>query len=68
MDEEVFVTISDIRLAGYCVQGMRSWAELNGVDFRQFMLDGQVSSSKLPADDAMVKHILKVKAISNGWR
>lgn len=50
----------DVQRAGYCLAGSKKWFERHEIDFRAFIREG-VEVSRLPADDAMVQHVLKVK-------
>lgn len=50
----------DVQRAGYCLAGSKKWFERHEIDFRTFIREG-VAVDKLPADDAMVQHVLKVK-------
>lgn len=34
------VTITDVRRAGYCAPGIRTWFESMGLDFRDFLKNG----------------------------
>lgn len=57
------ITINDIRLAGYCAAGARSWFAEQGLDFRQFLRDGGWPASVFLAfpDDAVVAHVIERK-------
>lgn len=54
------ITALDVQKAGYCLAGAKKWFERHEFDFREFIRDG-VEVDKLPQDDAMVVHVLKVK-------
>lgn len=51
----------DIQRAGYCISGAKAWFERHDLDFRDFIING-IEVSKLPEDDAIVRHVLKVRA------
>lgn len=53
---------ADVKRAGYCMKGARAWFERHeGLDFNDFVRNG-IKVSDVPADDAVVQHVLKVKA------
>lgn len=65
MTDLTMIYAADVKRAGYCMKGCREWFDRHpGMDFRAFVRDG-ISVEDVPFDDAVVQHILKVKA-ANG--
>lgn len=62
MLDDVVITISDARFAGYCVRGIKEWFEASGLDFAHFVANG-IRVGDLPdkANDATIRRILLVK-------
>lgn len=56
------ITPRDVVKAGYCVLGAREWFRLTNNDFRDFVRRGYIEVANCPPNDAMVTHILEVKA------
>lgn len=56
------ITVDDARRAGFCLQGLKSWAEENGYDYRDMIKNG-VSAEKLEATGhgGIVELVKKVK-------
>lgn len=50
MDEDPIITINDIRKAGHCPAGARSWFQDHGLDFRAFMRNGARASELLAVE------------------
>ena len=62
MLDDVVITISDARFAGYCVRGIKEWFEAAGLNFAHFVENG-IRVGDLPnrAEDATIRRILLVK-------
>lgn len=61
MADLTIITAKDVQAAGYCLAGSKKWFEAHHVDFRDFIRNG-IPTDRLPKGDAMVEHVLKVKA------
>ncbi len=57
----MIITITDIRLAGYCPKGAKQWADLHGIDFRDFLKNGIDADVLLATGDAFVNHVVERK-------
>lgn len=71
-DVDPIVTINDIRKAGYCALGARSWFEAYNLDFRTFLKHpeaggGLPASVLLATGDACAARVVELKkARENG--
>jgi hypothetical protein len=62
--DDFTVTIADVRQTGHCVRGIRRWAELQGLDFADFIKHGIPASRLLATGDGMAASIVeKVRAL-----
>ena len=52
-EPDPIVTINDVRRAGYCPSGARRWAEMHGIDFRDFLKNGIAASRLLETGEPM---------------
>lgn len=58
------ITVADMRRAGYCVRGIRSWFAANGLDFSEFMANG-IPEEKLEAiGDAHANRMLELVRVT----
>jgi hypothetical protein len=55
------VTIEDVRAAGYCVSGARTWFRQHGLSFRDFMREGVPISTLEATGDAIALRMCEVK-------
>lgn len=53
------ITIADVRAAGLCVPGTRTWFERHGLDFRAFLRDGCDAHTLLATQDAMAQRVVE---------
>ncbi len=62
------VTIDDIRKAGHCTAGARTWFGLHDLDFRDFMRNGIEASVllALPDNGLAIQVIERKRARENG--
>lgn len=56
-----FITIQDVRNAGYCASGARRWFESYGLDFMDFLHNGIEITRFLGTGDAMAQRVVDVK-------
>lgn len=56
------LTLADVRRANYCLKGAREHCELAGIDYRSFVRNGYILVEDLPEGDAVIDHIMRVKA------
>jgi len=70
MNDELIITIDDIRKTGLCVRGTKEWFERNGLDFRDFMENGCLPEALLATGDAnaifVVEQARRRKGEKNG--
>lgn len=59
LEEDFIVTVNDVRRTGRCVKGLRRWAELHGLDFRDFVTNGILASKLLATDDHLAFDIIE---------
>lgn len=61
------VTITDIRAAGFCVDGARRWFAAHGLDFRHFLKNGIAVEDFLATGDSRAAVVVeRMKARGNG--
>lgn len=58
MSGERIIRIEDIRKAGHCPSGARTWFKLHGLDFRRFLKDGIPAHRLLETGDAQAVHVV----------
>lgn len=56
---DLVITATDVRRAGLCARGMKSWFESYGLDFRAFLADG-IRAAELP-EDAFAERVIAKK-------
>lgn len=56
------VTMTDVRLAGHCAKGARSWFKDHGLDFRAFLRDGIEADELIAKGDALAQRVVDLKA------
>lgn len=57
MEEDLIITISDIRAVAFCLGGARAWAKTYGLSWSDFLRDG-ILASRLPKD-ALAERVIK---------
>lgn len=65
MADEI-ITINDIRRAGHCVNGARSWFSLHGLDFRKFVREGISAETLLATGDQLAFDVVNRRRERNG--
>jgi hypothetical protein len=55
------ITVTDTRLAGHCVRGVKDWFEQKNLDFRSFIKDGIAAEDFLATEDALAERIVRLK-------
>lgn len=55
------VTISDIRAAGHCVKGAKSWFEYHELDFKAFLREGIEAEILLATNDQFAIDVVNRK-------
>lgn len=62
MAADPIITIADIRAAGHCVSGAKTWLQGYGFDWRAFLRDGLPASELLATGGAEAKRVVDLKA------
>ncbi|HSH42874.1 MAG TPA: hypothetical protein VK973_12190 [Arenicellales bacterium] len=65
IDEEVIVTLRDIRALRYCSRGARQFCARHGLDYSDFLRNGISSRELLATGDAMA---IKAVEVARGRR
>lgn len=52
------ITIDDVRAAGLCVNGTRTWFARHDLDFRAFLREGLDADTLLATGDAMAQRVV----------
>lgn len=60
------VTIQDIRQAGHCVRGAKTWFEAHGLDFPKFLREGMSEGELLATGDALAAEVIRKKHERHG--
>lgn len=63
------ITITDIRMAGHCARGVKSWFNAQGLDFRKFLREGISEEEFLATGDGQAIDVVEHKRMrerSNG--
>jgi hypothetical protein len=55
------ITIDDVRKAGHCVAGARTWFRLQGLDFAKFLSEGISEVDFLATGDQLAQDIVNRK-------
>jgi hypothetical protein len=58
---ELTITVDDVRLAGYCVRGVRRWFEGYDLDFRAFIENGMDAKRLLATGDAAAHRVVEMR-------
>lgn len=66
----MIVRIQDIRDAGFCARGARTWAKQHGYDFRDFLENGMPVEKMEAFGDhfcmTVAEHVRKKNEVKNG--
>lgn len=65
---DLIITISDIRKAGHCTRGARTWFEQQDLDFRAFLRDGITAEDFLASGDAQAQQVVARKLARESHR
>lgn len=57
----MLITITDIREAGHCVAGARTWFKAYDLDFREFLKNGLDSEVLLATGDGLAEQVIQRK-------
>lgn len=60
-DNEERITINDVRKAGHCVSGVRTWFARHGLDFKDFIKNGISAKRFIEAGDYLAQRIVERK-------
>lgn len=60
------IYINDIRKQGYCVNGIKDFCKLHGINFRDFIKNGIQEEDVAGIDDAMLQRILAGLKLNGG--
>lgn len=60
------VTMDDVRAAGYCASGVRTWFADKGLDLRAFVRDGISEDDFLALKDAHADAVVRLKRQKEG--
>ena len=60
------ITIEDVRDAGHCVRGAKSWFERMGFNWSAFLRDGLTESELLATGDALAEQVIERKRARHG--
>lgn len=55
------IYISDIRAAGHCVKGIKSWFDAHDLDFRRFLQEGIEETTFIESGDALAVRVVELK-------
>ena len=64
MNPDTRITIDDVRAAGLCVHGTRTWFERHDLDFRAFLQEGLDAQTLLDLGDAMARRVVEHVALA----
>jgi hypothetical protein len=59
--QDLRITITDARLAGHCVRGVKDWFERHELDFAVFLRDGISAEEFITRGDALSARIVELK-------
>lgn len=59
--EDLMLSMSDIRAAGYCASGTRRWFEARGLDFRDMLKNGITARDLFATNDACAERVVTLK-------
>lgn len=56
--DDPIITIDDIRKAGHCAAGAKTWFAAHGLDFRDFLTSGIPASTLLATGDGLAEQVV----------
>lgn len=56
--DDLIITIDDIRKAGHCAAGARTWFDAHDLDFRDFLAHGLPAATLLATDDGLAEQVV----------
>jgi hypothetical protein len=59
--ENLTITIDDVRVAGHCARGAKTWFDDYGLDFRDFLINGIAATKFLATGDGLAERIVRLK-------
>lgn len=60
------IYINDVRKFGYCVNGIKDFCKIHGIDFRGFIKNGISEEDLAGIDDAMLQKVLAGLKLNGG--
>lgn len=60
MTDDLVITMDDIRRAGHCPAGARTWFKLHGFDFKRFLKQGISAEELLATGDEQATHVVAI--------
>ncbi len=60
------ITVTDVRAAGFCARGMKSWFDARGLDFRTFVKEGMAVEDAAALNDALAERVIAKRRASHG--
>ena len=60
------ITMTDVRNAGHCAKGARSWFREHGLDFRAFLREGIDADTFVAKGDALAARVVEMKQKREG--
>lgn len=66
MTNDPIIRIGDIRQAGFCVKGARTWFTRHGLDFKQFLRFGMPASELIAKGDGLAQKVVEAKRARDG--
>lgn len=58
---DTIITIDDVRKAGHCVRGAKTWFESYNLDFADFIRNGIAASRLLATGDAFADQVVNLR-------
>lgn len=58
-DDELIITMKDVRRLSYCSSGARAWFKRHGLDWADFLRNGIPASKMLATNDALGKGLVE---------
>lgn len=65
-NEDLLITVDDVRYAGHCVPGLKSWFSQHGLDLRDFIQNGVRESVLREKGDALSDRVIERKREREG--
>lgn len=60
------LTVNDVRAAGFCARGMKTWFDARGLDFRTFLKEGMAIEDAAALNDALAERVIARRRASRG--